>query len=99
MQIVGPIADVRSGPTPDASLDTQALCGERVIVYEEHEGWAWGQLERILRRVSARAFARAHAAPADASRDGFTHLRLSRAEHESAAARGAAARGGGQRRR
>ena len=46
MQIVGPIADVRSGPTPDASLDTQALCGERVIVYEEHEGWAWGQLER-----------------------------------------------------
>jgi cell wall-associated NlpC family hydrolase len=46
MQVVGPIADVRSAPTPDASLDTQALCGERVTVYEEHEGWAWGQLER-----------------------------------------------------
>jgi cell wall-associated NlpC family hydrolase len=46
MQIAAPIADVRSGPTPDASLDTQALCGERVIVYEEHEGWAWGQLQR-----------------------------------------------------
>jgi len=46
MQVVGPIADVRSGPTPDASLDTQALCGERVTVYEEHEGWAWGQLNR-----------------------------------------------------
>jgi hypothetical protein len=46
MQIVAPIADVRSGPTPDASLDTQALCGERVTVYEEHEGWAWAQLQR-----------------------------------------------------
>ncbi|MBV9556921.1 MAG: C40 family peptidase [Pseudolabrys sp.] len=46
MQIVEPIADVRNAPTPDASLDTQALCGERVIVYEEHEGWAWGQLQR-----------------------------------------------------
>src|SRR5947209_1154892 len=46
MQVIGPIADVRSGPTPDASLDTQALCGERVTVYEEHEGWAWGQLNR-----------------------------------------------------
>jgi cell wall-associated NlpC family hydrolase len=46
MQIVAPIADVRSGPTPDASLDTQALCGERATVYEEHEGWAWSQLQR-----------------------------------------------------
>ncbi|MBV8848388.1 MAG: C40 family peptidase [Methylobacteriaceae bacterium] len=46
MRIVAPIADVRSGPTPDASLDTQALCGERVTVYEENEGWAWGQLTR-----------------------------------------------------
>jgi hypothetical protein len=46
MQIVAPIADVRSGPTPDASLDTQALCGERVTLYEEHEGWAWCQLQR-----------------------------------------------------
>jgi hypothetical protein len=46
MQIVAPVADVRSGPTPDASLDTQALRGERVTVYEEHEGWAWCQLQR-----------------------------------------------------
>ena len=46
MQIVAPVADVRSAPTPDASLDTQALCGERVTVYEEHEGWAWAQLQR-----------------------------------------------------
>jgi cell wall-associated NlpC family hydrolase len=46
MQIAGPMADVRSAPAPDASLDTQALCGERVTVYEEHEGWAWAQLQR-----------------------------------------------------
>src|SRR3954453_4157486 len=46
MQIAPPIADGRRGPPPDAPLDTQALCGERVTVYEEHEGWAWGQLQR-----------------------------------------------------
>jgi cell wall-associated NlpC family hydrolase len=46
MQVAGPVADVRNAPAPDASLDTQALCGERVTVYEEHEGWAWGQLKR-----------------------------------------------------
>jgi cell wall-associated NlpC family hydrolase len=46
MQVVAPVADVKSSPSPDASLDTQALCGERVTVYDEEEGWAWGQLER-----------------------------------------------------
>jgi cell wall-associated NlpC family hydrolase len=46
MHVVGAIADVRSAPAPDAALDTQALCGEAVTVYEEHEGWAWGQLRR-----------------------------------------------------
>jgi cell wall-associated NlpC family hydrolase len=46
MQVAAPMADVRSAPAPDASLDTQALCGERVTVYEEHEGWAWAQLQR-----------------------------------------------------
>jgi hypothetical protein len=46
MRVVGAIADVRCAPAPDASLDTQALCGEAVTVYEEHEGWAWAQLSR-----------------------------------------------------
>lgn len=37
---------VRREPSPDASLDTEALKGERVTVYETtDEGWAWGQLE------------------------------------------------------
>lgn len=44
--IVDPIADVRRAPSPDAALDTQALLGDHVMVYETtDEGWAWGQLE------------------------------------------------------
>jgi len=45
--VVEPIADVRRAPSHDAALDTQALYGERVTVYEmSEEGWAWGQLAR-----------------------------------------------------
>ncbi|MDE2362662.1 MAG: C40 family peptidase [Hyphomicrobiales bacterium] len=46
MQVAAPLADVKSAPSPDASLDTQALCGEIVTVYERNEGWAWAQLQR-----------------------------------------------------
>jgi cell wall-associated NlpC family hydrolase len=39
-------APLRRAPSPDASLDSEALKGERVTVYETNdEGWAWGQLE------------------------------------------------------
>jgi cell wall-associated NlpC family hydrolase len=44
MQVFSPVADLKSGPTPDSGLDTQALCGEIVTVYDEEEGWAWSQL-------------------------------------------------------
>jgi len=38
-------APVRREPAPDAPLETEALHGERVTVYEENgEGWYWGQL-------------------------------------------------------
>jgi cell wall-associated NlpC family hydrolase len=38
-------APVRREPSPDAPLDTEALQGERVTVYDENgEGWCWGQL-------------------------------------------------------
>ena len=43
-RIVAPSAPLRRHPTPDAPLDTEALMGERVTVYDEEEGWAWGQL-------------------------------------------------------
>lgn len=44
MRVVAPFAPLRREPRPDAALDTQALAGEQVRVYEQHEGWAWGQL-------------------------------------------------------
>jgi hypothetical protein len=37
-------ADLRHAPAPDAPLDTQALFGEDVMLYEDHEGWGWVQL-------------------------------------------------------
>jgi cell wall-associated NlpC family hydrolase len=45
-EVIEPQAPVRRAPAPDAPLDTEALKGERVTVYETTaEGWAWGQLE------------------------------------------------------
>jgi cell wall-associated NlpC family hydrolase len=47
MQVIDVSAPVRGAPTPEASLDTEALHGERVVVYEQtEEGWSWGQLVR-----------------------------------------------------
>ncbi len=45
-EVIEPIADLRREPAHEAALDSQALKGERVTVYEtSEEGWAWGQLE------------------------------------------------------
>ncbi len=45
-EVFDPVAPVRREPSHDAALDTEALKGERVIVYERNmEGWAWGQLK------------------------------------------------------
>ncbi len=46
MQIVTASAPLRRSPQADAPLETEALHGERVIVYDEQAGWAWAQLER-----------------------------------------------------
>jgi len=44
-EVVEPQAPLRREPRPDAPLDTEALKGERVTVYDSNgEGWAWGQL-------------------------------------------------------
>jgi cell wall-associated NlpC family hydrolase len=43
-RIVAGTAPVRREPRPDAALDTEALFGEAVTLYEESEGWAWAQL-------------------------------------------------------
>lgn len=45
-QVIEPVATLRRAPSHDARLDSEALLGERVMVYETtDEGWAWGQLE------------------------------------------------------
>jgi cell wall-associated NlpC family hydrolase len=43
-QVLAPSLALRRAPRFDATLDTEALHGEIVTVYEEHEGWAWVQL-------------------------------------------------------
>lgn len=46
MQVVTGVADLRRAPSHEALLDTQALFGEEVTLYEDFEGWGWGQLAR-----------------------------------------------------
>jgi cell wall-associated NlpC family hydrolase len=45
-EVAVPQAPLRREPLPDAPLDTEALLGERVTIYENSdEGWSWGQLD------------------------------------------------------
>ncbi len=46
MRVREEVIGLRGDPSPEASLQTQALYGEDVMVYEDHEGWAWCQLLR-----------------------------------------------------
>jgi cell wall-associated NlpC family hydrolase len=44
-EVIEPQAPLRREPRPDAPLETEALKGERVTIYDSNgEGWAWGQL-------------------------------------------------------
>lgn len=45
-QVAAPYLPLRREPRFDATLDTEALLGETVTVYDESEGWAWVQLSR-----------------------------------------------------
>ncbi|MDA7949023.1 MAG: C40 family peptidase [Hyphomicrobiaceae bacterium] len=45
-QVVEAAAPLREAPRHDAVLETELLFGERVILYDEREGWAWVQAER-----------------------------------------------------
>ena len=71
---------MRRAPSHEARLDTQALLGERVMVYETtDEGWAWGQLESdgYVGWLSANALGQAGPG-ADPQGLGAAHARLSR---------------------
>ena len=55
-RVIAASAPLRRYPDADAPLETEALHGESVTVYDESEGWAWVQLDRDqLRRLSAGA--------------------------------------------
>lgn len=43
--VAAPVLSLHREPRFDARIDTQALLGERVRVFDTHEGWAWLQLE------------------------------------------------------
>jgi len=43
-QVVADALPLRRAPRFDATLDTEALHGETLTVYDEREGWAWVQL-------------------------------------------------------
>ncbi|MEH6951730.1 C40 family peptidase [Nitrobacter sp. NHB1] len=65
-EVVDPVAPLRRQPSPDAMLDTQALRGERVTIYDHNaEGWAWGQLngDGYVGWLPDRTLARPGAAP------------------------------------
>ncbi len=44
-QVAAPLLSVYREPRFDARLDTQALLGERLRIFDSQEGWAWLQLE------------------------------------------------------
>jgi cell wall-associated NlpC family hydrolase len=48
MGIIAPSAPLRRSPEAQAPLETEALHGESVTVYDERDGWAWAQLKRDL---------------------------------------------------
>jgi cell wall-associated NlpC family hydrolase len=64
-QVVAPSVALRREPYPDAPLDTEALMGEAVTVFEEVEGFAWAQLvlDGYVGYLSAEALGPAGPAP------------------------------------
>jgi len=47
LEVYDPVVPLRREPSHGAALDTEALKGERVMIYDRTvEGWAWGQLLR-----------------------------------------------------
>jgi cell wall-associated NlpC family hydrolase len=58
------VADLKRAPRADAGLETQLLHGERFTIYEEKDGWVWGQaaLDSYVGYASAAAFADGSAA-------------------------------------
>jgi cell wall-associated NlpC family hydrolase len=65
-RVIDGLAPLRRGPRADAALDTEALLGERLTVYDEDdEGWAWVQLARdgYVGWIPAHAYLKGEGAP------------------------------------
>ncbi len=45
MQVIDAVIDIRREPRPDASVDSQALYGETILLFEDLEGFGWAQLQ------------------------------------------------------
>lgn len=43
-RVIATATPLRPEPDPSTGIDTEAIYGETVLVYEEREGWAWVQL-------------------------------------------------------
>ncbi|WP_339756104.1 NlpC/P60 family protein [uncultured Hoeflea sp.] len=43
-EVIVPVADIRPRPDPGCSIDTQALLGEALRIFDISGGWAWVQL-------------------------------------------------------
>ena len=86
-QVVAPSLALRREPLFDATLDTEALRGEVVTVYDESEGLGLGAaFPRRLCRLRAGRRPHAGAGCADAPDQRAPHLRLPRARRQDAAA-------------
>ena len=46
MRIVSASAPLKRAPDAEAPLETEALYGESLVVYDHSRGWAWAQLDR-----------------------------------------------------
>jgi cell wall-associated NlpC family hydrolase len=43
--VIVPVAQIRPKPEADIAIDTEALFGETLNVFDRHNGWAWVQLD------------------------------------------------------
>ena len=75
-RVAEPVIDLRKAPDLSLGIETQALFGEGFVVYEEDEGWVWGQCERdgYVGYVAASSLAPAGAAPTHRVRVLRTHV-------------------------
>ncbi len=76
LAVCASLAPVRAEPVTDAAQVSELLFGQRFIVYEQKDGWAWGQGEhdQYVGYVQADALTRAENDPSHQVRALFSHI-------------------------